>query len=352
MRFYRCFPGLLAAAAMLLGAQQASASMIATPITSAVAQLQEWNLISFNNYTANNEVEGRAFVGGNLLNSNTQFNFRGTTPSVNGTAAMTVVGNTSGSKIDFRAGDLVVGGNQAATTLEVNGSSNRVYVGGTETSQNHNNAIIQTGLSSNSSFMNALTNQKSSLISSLTSLSDNLKALTATGAINTANNALTFTASAGLNVLNLTVDQINQYAQNYIDIISPSGTTTVINVSGSGTISRNFNSQSSASNIIWNFYDATSLTLGNWQGTVLATNADFVKDNSGAINGTVVAKNVTNNAEVHSYAFQGDLSSVGGSVTAMPEPGTWAMLILGFGAIGFVLRRREMQAPALATRAA
>jgi choice-of-anchor A domain-containing protein len=340
MRTYRGFPAI-AAAAMLLGAQPASASMIATPITSAVAQLQEWNLISFNNYTANNEVEGRAFVGGNLVNSNTQFNFKGASPSANGTAAMTVVGNTSGSKIDFRAGDLVVGGNQTASTLEVNGSSNQVYVGGTDSSSTHNNAIIQTGLSTNTAFVNALNNQKASLISSLTSLSDNLKALTATGTVSTANNALTYTASAGLNVLSLTVDQINQYAQNYIDIVSPTGTTTVINVSGSGTISRNFNSQSSANNIIWNFYDATSLTLGNWQGTVLADNADFIKDQSGALNGSVVAKSVTNNAEIHSYAFQGDLSSVGGSVSAMPEPGTWAMLILGFGAIGFMQRRKR-----------
>lgn len=346
---FRACSIVLAGVAAIFTAGQAPAAMLAAPISNAISQLQEWNLISFNNYTAQNEVEGRVFVGGNMTNANSQFNFRGSTPSSYGTGAVTVVGSASGSKIDFRAGDLIVGGNDSAYTLESNGSSNLVYVGGTDSSTNHNNTTITTGLAnSNANFTSTLNNQKNLLVNSLTSLSDNLKALTPTGTVNTANNALTFTASQGLNVLNLTVAQINQYAQNYIDIISPSGTTTVINVSGSGTISRNFNSQSSATNIIWNFYDATSLTLGNWQGTVLATNADFVKDTSGAINGTVVAKNVANYAEVHSYGFQGDLSSV---TSAAPEPATWAMLILGFGLIGAALRRRPASVPVFAKAA-
>jgi choice-of-anchor A domain-containing protein len=324
----------------------ASASMIAAPITNAIAQLQEWNLISFDNYTPSNEVEGRVFVGGNLnVAQGTQFNFRGTTVSANGTGAVTVVGNASGNKIDFRAGDLVVGGSESANTLEANNSGS-VYVGTTDSSVNHNNMTISQGLASSvGNFTSTLQNQKSALVNSLTGLSSNLKALAATGTVNTADNALKFTASTGLNVLSLTVDQINQYSQNYIDIISPNGSTTVINVSGSGTINRNFNSESSAKNIIWNFYDATSLTLGNWQGTVLAVGADFVKDQSGAINGTVVARNASNYAEVHSYAFQGDLSSVGGGVSATPEPATWAMLILGFGLIGMALRQRGHAAP-------
>ena len=43
--------------------------------------------------------------------------------------------------------------------------------------------------------------------------------------------------------------------------------------------------------------------------------------------------------------------SLGGTVTinAVPEPGTWAMMLLGFGAAGFAMRRRR--APVLAQAA-
>ena len=43
--------------------------------------------------------------------------------------------------------------------------------------------------------------------------------------------------------------------------------------------------------------------------------------------------------------------SLGGTVTinAVPEPGTWAMMLLGFGAAGFAMRRRR--APVLAQMA-
>ena len=36
------------------------------------------------------------------------------------------------------------------------------------------------------------------------------------------------------------------------------------------------------------------------------------------------------------------------SVVPVPEPGTWAMMLLGFGVAGFALRRRRTSAPALA----
>lgn len=348
MRLVRIVRIVVAALAATVPVHQASAAMLAAPITSAIGQLQEWNLISFGNYTGGNEVEGRVFVGGNM-SANSQFNFKYTTPSPNGTAAVTVVGNTSGSKIDYRGGDLTVGGNQTASTLEINGSQNKVWVGGTNSSSTANGAVITTGLAtSNPDFTNTLNAQKASLVNTMTNLSTNLKNLAATsnGVLDTSYNKLQYTAGSGVNVLNLTIDQLKNWSQNYIDIVSPNGSTTIINVTcaayagNCGTVDRNYNSTSSAVNTLWNFYDATSLTLGNWQGSVLAVNADFTKNTSGAISGTMVGKTTANYAEVHSYSFQGDLSSVSSTVSATPEPSTWMMLMLGFGIIGAAMRRR------------
>lgn len=41
-----------------------------------------------------------------------------------------------------------------------------------------------------------------------------------------------------------------------------------------------------------------------------------------------------------SAVYSGNLSS-----TAVPEPGTWAMMLAGFGAVGFAMRRRRKEQP-------
>lgn len=55
----------------------------------------------------------------------------------------------------------------------------------------------------------------------------------------------------------------------------------------------------------------------------------------------------TTNSTFNGFAFE-TTPNVGITATtnfpaAVPEPGTWAMLILGFGAVGFGMRRRKVQ---------
>lgn len=336
MRFYRSFPALLAGALLLVSATPSSAALLA-----GTDALKEWNLIVFNNLTSNSEVEGRTFVGGDLNGNSSNYDIGPANSANTGNdPGLTVVGNINGSSKNLNNGSGANVGGNVNTQLNLNGANQTVNAGGTVSSQqNVNQNTINQNLGS--SFTQSLNDQKTLLMSSLNSLSDNLKALTATGTATISNNQLSITgASSGISVFNLSLSQLSSL--NNISVIAPSGGTTVINVSGtSGTINANFNSSAELGrNVIWNFYDATSLTFANnFLGSVLATDA-AVTNTAGYIEGSLVANSFNQGAEVHQDTFQGDLSSVGASVSAMPEPGTWAMLILGFGAIGFVLRRK------------
>jgi len=350
MRFYRSLPALFAGALFMLSATPSSAALLA-----GTDALKEWNLIVFNNVTSSSEVEGRSFIGGDLNGNSSNYNIGPANTANNGNQpALTVVGNVNGSSKNLNnGGGASIGGN-LNTQLNLNGANQTVNVGGSiSTQQNVNQNTENANLGS--SFTQSLNDQKNLLISSLGSLQSNLKALTATDSASISNNQLSITGnSSGVSVFNLSLSQLSSL--NNISVVAPTGGTVVINVAGtSGTISANFNSSANlGSNVIWNFYEATSLTFANnFLGSVLADNA-AVTNTAGYIQGTLVANSFTQNAEVHQNTFQGDLSSVtgSGSVSAMPEPGTWAMLILGFGAIGFVLRRRETgQLVALPVRA-
>jgi choice-of-anchor A domain-containing protein len=124
------------------------------------------------------------------------------------------------------------------------------------------------------------------------------------------------------------------------------------NMNGIGSLaSANKNQQ-----IIWNFADASSLNLNRetW-GSFLAPNADVYNSNS--INGSLVAKVFHQGGEVHLGTFNGFdglLVASGGSVDnplAAPEPSSWATMLLGFGAIGTMVRRHKRNERELAKAA-
>ncbi len=55
-------------------------------------------------------------------------------------------------------------------------------------------------------------------------------------------------------------------------------------------------------------------------------------DFGGAVVNQVILRSSSNSFEVDNFA---------GSIAAVPEPTTWAMMIMGFGAVGAVIRRRR-----------
>ena len=87
--------------------------------------------------------------------------------------------------------------------------------------------------------------------------------------------------------------------------------------------------------------DFTSITITNAMGAVVGAfnitngNPEIAVLNPVVANGGTYTLNVTGVA--------GSNASYGGTLnfSAVPEPGTWALMILGFGAIGFSMRRKS-----------
>lgn len=97
---------------------------------------------------------------------------------------------------------------------------------------------------------------------------------------------------------------------------------------GSGSISTSFTSPT-------NFLEFTSVTFN---GTVIPITAF-----GGEVTGIPILAGGLNQLIISGNS--GGLGSYGGNITftpgAIPEPGTWAMMLMGFGGLGYVMRRRR-----------
>ena len=167
------------------------------------------------------------------------------------------------------------------------------------------------------------------------------KALASTGTVTsnqyTPGDILLTGSSAGTNVFN--IDGL-RWSQLYALTFTGPGTGAIVNVSGTSlTNSLNINFGSlAADKVVFNFSDSTTLRLEgmNVRGTILAPNAS-VTIQGGSVAGSVIARN-----------FHSEGAIIGGNgyagfaaASAVPEPASWALMILGFGLVGGVLRRRS-----------
>jgi choice-of-anchor A domain-containing protein len=270
--------------------------------------LDDFNAIIYSNAFTSADVEGAAVIGGNLTAA-TIFNHpTGTQPL--GFGALTVYGNTSGNSININdGGSAYVGGSKGAS-INFNGGGGYIDTPGTTIA----------GFST-----------------PLDALSLSLSQLTPTGSLPTTGNNEVITAVPGANgiaVIDLTAVQLAAIPSFSINLNGAS--TLVFNVLGAlATFNANeSNAIATADNVIWNFFDATSVNLSTRiGGTVLATDALVTNDNQ--IDGTLVANSWTGQGELHDYGFDGTLPTA-----SVPEPA--AMTILGVGLFGLgTLRRRR-----------
>ncbi|MEO8528090.1 MAG: collagen-binding domain-containing protein, partial [Pseudolysinimonas sp.] len=149
-------------------------------------------------------------------------------------------------------------------------------------------------------------------------------------ATNTGELHLTLTANK-VNVWNITASALaGLTALNFDGGVVPSNDTPlIINVTDAGAVSLNairFNGGDYSSFALWNFPNATSLTLtgaSKFSGSILATNADFTDANGSDFNGQIVAKsiNVTTSSELHHHTFTPTIPDVPTKTTVA---GSWS----------------------------
>ena len=308
--------------------------------------LNQFNAIVFGNVVSNSHVDGRTWVGGNVTGGD-YVQHSSDTPA-SSYAGLTVKGNASNLHVNglgaviggnfnnsiVNTGSTVVLGNVVNSNL--NGSA---YIAGTSSGSNFNGGKLASPSSLMQSSIDAV--DSTDFYSVLSNTSDSLRQLGNTSDVIVNGNKATFSAVAdgsGLAVFNLTDAQATQiFGLGEFDFLLNGASTVVINSSLQNiTIGANFlggSAQTIGSSVIWNFYDATNITLNNqFGGSVLAVDATLTNNQN--IEGGVFVKNLHQNGEIHLQPFNGNV------VTAVPEPSSYAMLLLGLGLLTFAVRRR------------
>ncbi|MBS0334235.1 MAG: choice-of-anchor A family protein, partial [Proteobacteria bacterium] len=140
---------------------------------------------------------------------------------------------------------------------------------------------------------------------------------------------------------------------NQVSIDTEGYSTVVINVAGvynsaTNTYSNSFAfnpgtfSTSAQTTVIWNFYQADTLSItGQFNGSILAPYATLT--NNTQINGSVAVAGFQQGGEIHMANYDGtyDFPPPDNPPPGVPEPAAWALMILGFGGAGAALRRRR-----------
>jgi choice-of-anchor A domain-containing protein len=280
------------------------------------------NIYSLGDFTsANNEVRGSIVAAGNVTANGFTVN-AGNTDAYGGYAVV------AGGVLNYTGGTI----------------NNGSYYAGGGTVFNST-----TGLGS-ATASNTLPLSFASTGAALTTLSSSLSTLAATGSALSQWGGLTFTgAASGVTVIDVSAADLDSVSYLKTDSLA-AGSTIILNVSGTSVSAAKLSAFSNF-NIIYNFYEATSLYISNTSltGTVLAPLAT-VTGSGASVAGQVVAGNW--NASVtllNGSAFVA--TDIAGysvvPVSTVPEAATWQALLAGLLLIGgaLVVRRPGRLAP-------
>jgi choice-of-anchor A domain-containing protein len=336
-------------------------SVAATPIT-GLQTLQQFNAVVLTDLNSNSHVDGRTYAGGNVnggdytqhVNATPASNYAGLTVAgnaanvkVNGLGAV-VKGNLSNSTVN--AGQSVINGNVANSNL--NGP---VYVGGAVSGSNFNGGRLYSMSSTMQS--EAAASGSTDFSAVLSGLSSTLRQLGSTGSSVSFNGAgkATFNAVAngnGLAVFDLSSFDDLLFQSSEFSFNMNGASTAIFNSDNTNiTIGANFlgsSAQTLGASMIWNFFNASTVTINKqFGGSVLANKA--LLTNNQNIEGGVFVKQLQQNGELHLQAFTGNFDQTTnlGTITTVapvPEPAPIALLLGGLGCLGLLRRKSAARA--------
>lgn len=359
---------LVGAAALAFTVQAPAAAATMGVASDGLTALRQLNMIVLGDLTNGQHVQGKAWVGGDVKGNVTvaQGGSQGYTPSTY--AQLTVGGNANGFKVENMLGSplsAVIGGSARDMTLNGTGhvdvggdvdvggfnpnANKTVSYGGTVRGAQQQDAAYLTRDTGNHALAAQIAGKTAKLDRDLSALSLTLSHLASLSTIKSTGTALDYSnAKNGFAVFTMTDSAFQDQNANFDSLFSamPGNMTTIINVQGKTlTQGGNINLSTLNRSVIWNFADATSIAVKGWHGSILAPNARL--QNSSAIEGSVAVRDFVMNGEVHLGTYGGTNAFLP-STSAVPEPASWAQMLLGFGLAGgaFRFRRRTLLATA------
>jgi choice-of-anchor A domain-containing protein len=302
------------------------ALFLAISTTANAGPLNEYNLLlkdNFNVSGGSGHVEGKTFIGGDLVNGSI-FAQRIDKSSTENTVE--VVGNVTGNgNMHVEAGYLA-------------------YSGNTNVTPSWSGICNGNGLSSNDACFKKvngpdLSNKKTTIFQALGNESSYFKSLSSTNtSITGDSNNKTFqytgaaTDLAVFNISALDLANIN-WGVNFGTAVN-----VLINVDGTDFNAGNAHVngfQNYSNNVLWNFYNAQSLQFtDSWYGSILALDATI--NTPANLNGAIAAKSYIGNGEIHDFHW-GYTPTI-----KLTEPFSLVLALLGLGFIALGRLRKQL----------